>query len=184
MRLFPPKSGPKHTFHNFQLIELLRLRFVRRSSLLPPPSAVGRRSFSLMRKFMNIFYKMNSVWRGIPCKMIDRLFGFLSAYLQGSCSASAALHGQLAGLLITVARPRSMAIYIILIFTRRPCGVRARGSRLQKPQDCCAPMLLFNDRLPTAHLTTPCPLNQRRRPPPPLAWRGIESRANSPPRVG
>lgn len=25
-------------------------------------------------------------------------------------------------------------------------------------------MLLFNDRLPTAHLTTPCPLNQRRPP--------------------
>lgn len=131
MRLFPPKSGPKHTFHNFQLIELLRLRFVRRSSLLPPPSAVGTRSFSLMRKFMNIFLQNElSVWRGIPCRKIDRLFGFLSAYLQGSCSAGAALHGQLAGLLITVARPRSMAIYIILIFTRRPCGVRARGSRL------------------------------------------------------
>lgn len=64
MRLFPPKSGPKHTFHNFQLIELLRLRFVRWSSLLPPSSAVGTRSFSLMRKFMNIFYKMNSASGG------------------------------------------------------------------------------------------------------------------------
>lgn len=130
MRLFPPKSGPKHTFHNFQLIELLRLRFVRRSSLLPHPSAVGTRSFSLMRKFMNIFYKMNSASGGAyPVGRLIDLMSF-SAYLQGSCSAGAALHGQLAGLLITVARPRSMAIYIILIFTRRPCGVRARGSRL------------------------------------------------------
>lgn len=54
MRLFLPKSAPKHTFHNFQLIELLRPRFVRLLPLLSTfplclPSclqwAQGRRQF-------------------------------------------------------------------------------------------------------------------------------------------
>lgn len=135
MRLFPPKSGPKHTFHNFQLIELLRLRFVRLSPAAPatpaPPSAMGTRSFSLMRKFMNIFCKMNSASGGAyPVRSLVDCLHFSLHIHRVAAVLVHPLMVYFAGLLITVARPRSMAIYIILIFTRRPCGVRARGSRL------------------------------------------------------
>lgn len=57
MRLFPPKSAPKHTFHNFQLIELLRPRFVRLLPLLStsPLCLLSSLQWAQGRKqFMNI----------------------------------------------------------------------------------------------------------------------------------
>lgn len=136
MRLFPPK----HTFHNFQLIELLRLRFVRLSPAAPttpplPPSAMGTRSLSSMRKFMNIFCKMNSASGGAypVCSLVDCLHFSLHIHRIFAVLVHPLME-YFAGLLITVARPRSMAIYIILIFTRRPCG--ASKSRKTVARQC------------------------------------------------